>query len=126
VVVLADDLMWSTRIVEAVRRAGGSAVQLSSEQELAVALEAYQVGDVRTISGAIVDLAARRFDAVAAIELVSQARLPVIAVAEHDDQLTRKRALDAGASRVFSYRKFFEDGTRLVEGWLVAGTPKGE
>jgi DNA-binding response OmpR family regulator len=126
VVVLADDLMWSTRIVEAVRRAGGSAVQLSSEQELAVALEAYQVGDVRTISGAIVDLAARRFDAVAAIERVSQARLPVIAVAEHDDQLTRKRALDAGAGRVFSYRKFFEDGTRLVEGWLVAGTPKGE
>lgn len=125
-VVLADDLMWSTRIVEAVRRAGGSAVQLSSEQELAVALEAYQVGDVRTISGAIVDLAARRFDAVAAIERVSQARLPVIAVAEHDDQLTRKRALDAGAGRVFSYRKFFEDGTRLVEGWLVAGTPKGE
>jgi len=126
VVVLADDLMWSTRIIEAVRRAGGSAVQLSSEQELAVALEAYGVGDVRPISGAIVDLAARRFDAVAAIERVSQARLPVIAVAEHDDQLTRKRALDAGAGRVFSYRKFFEDGTRLVEGWLVAGTPKGE
>ena len=125
-VVLADDLMWSTRIIEAVRRAGGSAVQLSSEQELAVALEAYEVGDVRTISGAIVDLAARRFDAVAAIERVRQARLPVIAVAEHDDQLTRKRALDAGAGRVFSYRKFFEDGTRLVDGCLVAGTPKGE
>ncbi len=50
--------------------------------------------------------------------------MPVIAVAEHDDQLTRKRALAAGATRVFSYRKFFEDGTRLVEGWLAADTTR--
>ena len=119
-VVLADDLMWSTRLAEAVRRAGGSAVQLSSGSELAIALEAYEVGDVRTIGAAIVDLAARRFDPVAAIERIGAARLPVIAVAEHDDQLTRKRALKAGATRVFSYRKFFEDGTRLVESWLAA------
>jgi DNA-binding response OmpR family regulator len=126
VVVLADDLMWSTRITEAVRRAGGRAVQLSSEQELDVALEAYEVGDVRTITGAVVDLAASRFDGVAAIERVASARLPVIAVAEHDDQLTRKRALDAGAARVFSYRKFFEDGTRLVEGWLAANASRAE
>ncbi len=119
-VVLADDLMWSTRITEAVRRAGGTAVQLGSESELAVVLEAHEVGDERTISGAIVDLAARRFDGIAAIERVRAARLPVLAVAEHDDQLTRRRALRAGAGRVFSYRKFFEEGTRLVEGWLTA------
>ena len=88
-------------------------------------LEATALEDEKTIHGAIVDLAARRFDGVAAIERVAQARLPVIAVAEHDDQLTRKRALAAGATRVFSYRKFFEDGTRLVEGWLAADTARG-
>jgi len=126
VVVLADDLIWSTRLTEAVRRAGGSAVQLGSESDLDIALEAHEVGDVRTISGAIVDLAVRRLDGVVAIERISAARLPVIAVAEHDDQLTRKRALTAGATRVFSYRKFFEDGTRLVEGWLAANAPQGE
>ena len=120
VVVLADDLMWSTRITEAVRRAGGTAVPLASDEELDVALEAYRLGDVNSISGVVVDLAARRFDGVAAIERAAAARLPVIAVAEHDDQLTRKRARNAGALRVFSYRKFFEDGTRLVEGWLAA------
>ena len=124
-VVLADDLMWSMRITEAVRRAGGRAVQLGSDEELAVALEAYGLEDQQTIHGAIVDLASRRFDGVVAIEQVSSARLPVIAVAEHDDQLTRKRALAAGATRVFSYRKFFEDGTRLVEGWLAADAPRG-
>ena len=120
VVVVVDDLMWSTRITEAVRRAGGSAVPLSTAAELGVALEAYELGDVHTISGAVVDLAVRRLDGVAAIERIAGARLPVIAVAEHDDQLTRKRALRAGATRVFSYRKFFEEGTRLVEGWLAA------
>ncbi len=123
-VVLADDLMWGTRITEAVRRAGGKPVQLGSDEELSVALEATALEEEKTIHGAIVDLAARRFDGVAAIERVAAARLPVIAVAEHDDQLTRRRALAAGATRVFSYRKFFEDGTRLVQGWLAADRPR--
>ena len=124
-VVVADDLRWSTRITEAVRRAGGSAVPLSSSTELDLALEAYELGDVNSISGAVVDLAVRRLDGFVAIERIAEARLPVIAVAEHDDQLTRKRALRAGATRVFSYRKFFDDGTRLVQGWLDADRGQG-
>ena len=112
--------MWATRISEAVRRAGATTVQLATDDELRLALEAEDLGEEPTVRGAIVDLAARRFDGVAAIERVHAARLPVIAVAEHDDQLTRKRALKAGAGRVFAYRTFFEDGTRLVERWLAA------
>ena len=118
--MLADDLMWAVRIAEAVRRAGGRATQLASLEELDVALQAQALADQPMVGGAVVDLAARRFDGVSAIERVAAARLPVVAVAEHDDQPTRKRALDAGATRVFSYRKFFEDGTRLVERWLAA------
>lgn len=118
--------MWSTRIAETVRRAGANAVQLGSDAELAIALEAQELGDELALGGAIVDIAARRFDAVAAIERIKAARLPVIAVAQHDDQLTRRRALGAGASRVFSYRKFFEHGTRLVAGWLTAALPHEE
>jgi len=90
-----------------------------------VAIEAYDLGDEPTLGGAVIDLGARRFDAVAAIERVSRARLPVIAVAQHDDQVTRKRALKAGASRVFSYDKFFREGTRLVDDWLAAEAPSG-
>jgi len=122
-VVLADDLLWSTRIAEAVRRAGGTAVTLGNDAELAIALEAHELADQATLSGAIVDLAGRRFDAVAAIGRLHASRLPVMAVAQHDDQLTRRRALAAGASRDFSYQKFFTDGTRLVEGWLDASVP---
>ncbi len=116
--VVADDLMWSTRIAEAVRRAGGRPVVLTTEAELAVALEAREVEDQETIGGAIVDLAGRRYDGASAIARLRGARMPVLAVAQHDDQLTRRRALGAGASRVFSYGRFFSDGTRLVSGWL--------
>lgn len=112
--------MWATRIAEAVRRAGGRPVELRSEAELDIALQARELEDVLSLGGAIVDLAGRRFDGVAAIERLHAARLPVIAVAQHDDQLTRRRARDAGAGRVFSYGRFFSDGPRLVEGWLAA------
>ena len=117
-VVVADDLMWSSRITEAVKRAGATAVRLGSTQELALALDAESAGDTPTVVGAVVDLNGRRYDGVDAIERVSNARLPVIAVAEHDDQVTRKRALTAGAYRVFSYAKFHTDGTHLVSRWL--------
>jgi CheY-like chemotaxis protein len=126
VVVLADDLMWSTRIGEAVRRAGATAVHLSSASELAMAIEAYVLGDRPSLRGAVVDLAAQRFDGIAAVEAVSTARLPVIAVAQHDDQLTRRRALAAGAGRIFSYKKFSTDGTALVRRWLAADEAEGE
>jgi hypothetical protein len=120
VVVVADDLIWSTRLAEAVRRAGGRPVVLKTDEELAIALEAQDIGDEPSLSGAVVDMGARRLDAVTAIEQVKAARLPVIAVAQHDDQVTRKRASVAGASRVFSYNKFFVDGTQLIERWLTA------
>jgi hypothetical protein len=46
-------------------------------------------------------------------------------VAQHDDQPTRKRALEAGALRVFSYAKLFTDGPQVIERWLAAeGPPK--
>ena len=115
--------MWSTRIAEAVRRAGGTAVTLRTDAEVAVALEAHELADEATLAGAIVDVAARRIDAVAAIGRLHALPLPVMAVAQHDDQLTRRRALAAGASRVFSYQKFFSDGPRLVSGWLSASVP---
>lgn len=130
--VLAEDLIWASRLAEAVRRAGALPVRLSSERQLGVALDAAVLAEPLPdhlepdpaapprLVGAIVDLFARRSDAIAAVARITAARLPVIAVAEHDDLETRKRALDAGAQRVFSYNKFFTDGPRLVDAWLAA------
>ena len=66
VVVVADDLMWSTRIAEAVRRAGGTRRRRwARTAELAVALEAHERGGPGHRSAAPSwTWPARRFDAV--------------------------------------------------------------
>jgi len=126
VAVVADDLIWASRIVAAVQRAGATAVRMGSDEDLAFALEAVMAEepdpddpDPRRIVGAIVDLFGHRYDGVEAVRAVHGVGLPVIAVAQHDDQETRGLALDAGALRVFSYNKFFEDGPSLVRRWLT-------
>jgi DNA-binding response OmpR family regulator len=67
----------------------------------------------------IVDLTARAYDGVAAIALAHAAGWPVLAVGQHDDVQTRRRALAAGASRVHPYRRLFEDGPRQIAAWLA-------
>jgi hypothetical protein len=55
--------------------------------------------------------------------LATAAGARVLAVGQHDDHELRKRALAAGADRVFAYRKLFEDGPATIEAWL--GRPAG-
>ena len=126
VAVLADDLIWASRLVAAVERAGARAVRLSTEEELRTVIEADAMAELgpddraQRLLGVLIDLNGRRYDGIAAVALAAQAGKPVIAAAQHDDQVTRKRALDAGASRVFAYAKLFEDGPQVVKRWLVA------
>jgi DNA-binding NarL/FixJ family response regulator len=99
--VVADDLIWASRLDAAVRRAGATPVRAGGE-------------------ATIVDLNGRGYDGVPAVELAAAGGGTVIAVAEHDDTATRRRALTAGARRVFSYNKMFTDGPQIVAD-LVAG-----
>ena len=43
----------------------------------------------------------------------------MLAVGQHDDHELRKRALTAGADRVYAYRKLFEDGPATIAAWLA-------
>jgi DNA-binding response OmpR family regulator len=117
VAVLADDLIWATRLAGHVRSAGAEPV---AARDLAGFLAA-----LGGTSLAIVDLTARGYDGVAAIEQATASGARVLAVGQHDDRELRQRALAAGAERVFAYRKLFEDGPRTLEAWLV-GSPAGE
>ncbi|HKG55831.1 MAG TPA: hypothetical protein VKA85_01105 [Candidatus Limnocylindrales bacterium] len=110
VVVLADDFIWSTRLVAHLRHVGATPVPVSS----VAALEREAAGAV----GAVVDLTALRYDGVAAIGVARAAGLRVVAVGQHDDVELRKRALAAGAERVYAYRKLFDDGPATLAGWL--------
>jgi DNA-binding NarL/FixJ family response regulator len=116
VAILADDLIWSTRLTDAVRAAGAEPVVVRS----IAALDAAQPDRL------IVDLTARAYDGVAAIEAAAAAGQRAMAVGQHDDHALRKRALAAGAERVYAYRKLFEDGPAVIRAWLEAGVVAGQ
>ncbi len=136
VLVVADDLIWASRLVAAVQRAGATPVRLGTDQEVAMALEVMSLEEPAADAGeddplirpiaAIVDLFGHRYDGVQAVHGLRAAGLPVLAVSQHDDLETRRMALEAGALRVFSYNKFFEDGPALVARFLMAPTADAE
>ena len=115
VAILADDLIWSTRLADGLRAAGAEPLPVRSLEALRAALP-----DADRV---VVDLTARAYDGVAAIEEAHAAGRSVLAVGQHDEYDLRKRALAAGADRVFAYRKLFEDGPATLEAWLAAAAP---
>jgi DNA-binding response OmpR family regulator len=117
VAVLADDLIWSTRLADALRAAGAEPRSVRSLRSLRDALS-----DVDRV---VVDLTARAYDGLEAIEAAREAGVAVLAVGQHDDHVLRKRALATGADRVYAYRKLFEDGPATLGAWLGAGNATG-
>jgi DNA-binding response OmpR family regulator len=111
VAILADDLIWSTRLVDLVTGAGAEARPVRSVAGLEAALP--------EVDRLVVDLTARAYDGIAAIGVARAAGLRVLAVGQHDDATLRRHALDAGADRVDPYRRLFEDGPRVMAGWLA-------
>jgi len=110
VVVLADDLIWQTRLTNILEGIGARVDRRSGALDEALV----------DADALVVDLTARSYDAIAAIERGSAAGLRILAVGQHDDAALRKRALAAGAERVYAYRKLFEDGPATLVAWLGA------
>ncbi len=109
VLVLADDLIWASRLSAAAERSGAG-VRRASAPPPALA----------GVTNAIVDLGGRRYDGVTAVTEMSQAGASVAAVCNHEDVALRKRALEAGAVQVWSYNRFHREGPMLVERWIRA------
>lgn len=114
IVLLADDLIWSTRLAGHVRTAGAEPVVVRSADAYAAALSAPGIG------GAIVDLTSLAYDGLASIAAARDAGVAVLAVGQHDDHVLRRNALAVGADRVLAYRKLFEDGPATIARWLAA------
>jgi len=112
--VLADDLIWSTRLVGHVRAAGLIPVPARTAEAFSASLSG--------VAGAIVDLTSRAYDGLAAIAAARDAGVPVLAVGQHDDHVLRRNALAVGADRVLAYRKLFEDGPATINRWLAAAS----
>ncbi len=112
VAILADDLIWASRLSDAVATAGGAPHRIRRATDL----EALIAAGSRLV---VVDLTARAYDGVAAIATAVQAGARVLAVGQHDDRDLRDRALAAGAERVFPYRRLFESGAAVLGAWLA-------
>jgi hypothetical protein len=117
VAILADDLIWATRLADAIRAAGASPriVRRLADLETLLGGASGGVGSPEVI----VDLTARAYDGVAAVRFASGTGARVVAVGQHDDKELRQAATEAGASRVFTYRALFEDAPRLLGRWLA-------
>jgi CheY-like chemotaxis protein len=111
VAVVADDLIWSTRLDAGLRAAGATPLRVTSPEGLAACLPG--------VDAVVVDLTARAYDGIAAVARAAEAGRPVIALGQHDDHALRRRALAAGASRVYAYRKLAADGPAVLAGWLA-------
>lgn len=110
VLVVADDLIWSTRLAALVRGAG---------REPFVTTAAALPEPLPPVVAAIVDLTARRADPLDAVRRVAAGGTAVLCIGQHDDVATRKAALAAGATRVLAYRKLAEDGPAVVGAFLA-------
>jgi DNA-binding NarL/FixJ family response regulator len=119
VLILADDMIWSDRLVRAVR---GAAAEPVAVRTIAALDAAVRVGDA-----VIVDLTARAYDGVEAIQRATAGGARTLAVGQHDDHDLRRRALAAGAERVLAYRKLAEDGPATIAAWIgrVGATSSG-
>ena len=92
------------------RRASGHAtISARSSAELDRALS-----DTLEETPVVVDLNGRAYDGIACGRCRGGGGAPVIAVGQHEDIELRKRALGAGAIRVFSYNKLFADGPAVI------------
>jgi DNA-binding NarL/FixJ family response regulator len=110
IAILAQDLIWQDRLARSAAAAGADPVRAGTASAFDDALVGADV--------AIIDLMARAYDPLAAIERAVAVGARVLAVGQHDDIDLRKRALARGADRVLAYRKLHEDGPATIEAWL--------
>jgi DNA-binding response OmpR family regulator len=111
VAVLADDLIWASRLVAAVEKSGAHAAGARSGDDLRALLA--DTPD-EAVVGVVIDLNGRRYDGVEQVEAAAAGGRRVIAVGQHEDLELRRRALAAGAERVYSYNKLFRDGPQVI------------
>ncbi len=108
--VLADDLIWATRLAGFVARGGATPVRMRSSAALASVLP--------TLDACVVDLTARAYDGTDCLRAAREAGVPAVAVGQHDEPETRRAALEAGAAYVWVYRALADNGERMVSRWI--------
>ena len=108
-VLLAEDLLFGSKVEEMARAAGATVARAATPDEARAAADGAAL--------LICDLTAESFDgAVVARELPES--LPKLGFYAHTDDVTRRRALDAGFDVVAPRSRMMREGVELIGGLL--------
>ena len=118
--VLADDLIWSTRLEGQGRTLGATVQRFTTAQPLMTALAAEPATPADLVA---IDATARAYDAEAAVRAVAATGARVLALVQHDDPEGRASLIAAGAVRAMPYRALFERGHAILAGLLDLPVP---
>ena len=113
--VLADDLIWATRLEGQGRTLGARVERFTTTQPLIAALAAHPATPTDLVA---IDATARAYDAEAAVCAVAATGARVLALVQHDDPEGRASLIAAGAVRAMPYRALFERGHAILAGLL--------
>ena len=118
--VLADDLIWATRLEGQGRTLGATVQRFTTTEPLIAALAANPATPTDLVA---VDATARAYDAEAAVRAVVATGARVLALVQHDDPEGRASLIAAGAVRAMPYRALFERGHAILAGLLDLPVP---
>jgi len=118
--VLADDLIWATRLEGQGRTLGADVQRFTTSAPLLAALAAHPATSNDLVA---IDATARAYDAEAAVRAVASTGARVLALVQHDDPEGRASLVAAGAERAMPYRALFERGHAILAGLLDLPVP---
>jgi phage terminase large subunit-like protein len=118
--VLADDLIWATRLEGQGRTLGADVQRFTTTEPLMTALAAEPATPADLVA---IDATARAYDAEAAVRAVAATGARVLALVQHDDPEGRASLVAAGAMRAMPYRALFVRGHAILAGLLDLPVP---
>jgi hypothetical protein len=108
--ILADDLIWATRLAGQGRTLGAQATTLKGVVELRDLIAHGAIGTRDLIA---IDTTTRAEDPIVLVREAAVAGR-VLALVQHDDPALRAAALEAGALHAMPYRALFERGHAIL------------
>ena len=118
--VLADDLIWATRLEGQGRTLGAEVQRFTTPAKLLAVLATHPATPADLVA---IDATARAYDAEAAVREASATGARVLALVQHDDPEGRASLIAAGAVRAMPYRALFERGHAILAGLLDLPVP---
>ena len=117
--ILADDLIWATRLAGQGRTLGAQVTTLKGVAELRDLVARGAIGARDLIA---IDTTTRGAEPIALVREAAAAGR-VLALVQHDDPALRAAVLEAGALRATPYRALFERGHAILAEMLDLPVP---